>query len=133
MMQYGLADAEAPYEDAIGIVIPKDLCDALFPHIQWALHDSNNIQRMSVEIAVEGLANVIGIVDQEGIIDLLKVVSGKDDEDNAKQLLIPSDNIHCSLTAWSGLRIWRLPQVKKCCSFRVGGYCQDEEIHRCPK
>ena len=87
MVQYGLADAEAPFEDAIGIDIPKDLCDALFPHIQWALNDNNNILRMSVEIAVEGFANVMGIVDQKQITDLLKVVSGKDDEDNAKKLL----------------------------------------------
>ena len=42
---------------------------------------------MSVEIAVEGFANVMGIVDQKQITDLLKVVYGKDDEDNAKKLL----------------------------------------------
>ena len=87
MVQYGLADAEAPYEDAIGIDIPKDLCDALFPHIQWALNDSNNMLRMSVEIAVEGLANVMGIVDQEGTIVILKSVFGNDDEEKAKELL----------------------------------------------
>lgn len=50
MVQYGLADAEDPYEDAVGIDIPKDLCDALFPHIQWALDDHHNKLRMSVEI-----------------------------------------------------------------------------------
>lgn len=87
MVQYGLADAEAPYEDAVGIDIPKDLCDALFPHIQWALDDHDNQLRMSVEIAVEGLANVMGIVDQKEIMELLKVVSGKDDDENARQLL----------------------------------------------
>ena len=87
MVQYGLADAEDPYEDAVVIDIPKDLCDALFPHIQWALDDHHNKLRMSVEIAVEGLANVMGIVDQKEITELLKVVSGKDDEDNAIQLL----------------------------------------------
>lgn len=87
MVQYGLADADAPYEDVIGIDIPQDLCDAFFPHIRWALDDNSNRLRMSVEIAVEGLANVIGIADQEVIRDLLKVVSGKDDNDNARQLL----------------------------------------------
>ena len=87
MVQYGLADAEAPYEDAVGIDIPKDLCDALFPHIQWALDDHNNKLRMSVEIAVEGLANVMGIVDQKEITEMMKVVSGNDDDENARQLL----------------------------------------------
>lgn len=87
MVQYGLADAETPYLDAIGIDIPKDLCDALFPHIKWALDDNSNKLRMSVEIAVEGLANVMGIVDLEEIRDLLKAVSGKDDDDNARGLL----------------------------------------------
>ena len=87
MVQYGLADAEEPYEDAIGIDIPKDLCDALFPHIQWALNDNNNKLRISVEIAVEGLANVMGIVNQEDITELLKSVSGNDDEEKAKELL----------------------------------------------
>ena len=31
MVQYGLADAEEPYEDAVGIDIPKDLCDGALP------------------------------------------------------------------------------------------------------
>ena len=87
MVLYGLADAYTPYEDAIGIDIPQDLCDALFPHIRWTLDDRNNQLRMSVEIAVEGLANVIGIADQEEIINLMKVVSGNDDEENSRQLL----------------------------------------------
>ena len=87
MVVYGMADAEAPYEDSVGIDLPEDLCDALFPHIEWAFNDNNNNLRMSVEIAVEGLANVIGIANQEDIRDLMKVVAGKDDEENARQLL----------------------------------------------
>jgi len=87
MVRYGLADAETPYEDAIGIDMPEDLCEAFFPHIRWALNDSNNQLRMSVEIAVEGLVNVIGIADRKEIIDLLKVLSGNDNEENAHGLL----------------------------------------------
>ena len=87
MVLYGLADAEKPYEDTVGIDLPVDLCEAFFPHIRWALDDKNNQQRMSVEIAVEGLTNVIGITDQKEIIELLKVVLGNDDEENARGLL----------------------------------------------
>lgn len=87
MVLYGMADAEPPYEDTVGINIPDDLCKSLFPHIDWALNDRNNLLRMNVEIGVEGLANIIGIVDQKEIRDLLKVLTGNDNEEEMQQLL----------------------------------------------
>ena len=87
MVLYGMADVEPPYEDAVGINIPNDLCKSLFPHIHWAQNDNNNHLRMSVEIGVEGLANIMGIVDQEEIRDLLKVMSGNNHEEEMQQLL----------------------------------------------
>ena len=39
MVLYGMADVEPPYENAVGIHIPDDLCKSLFPHIHWALND----------------------------------------------------------------------------------------------
>ena len=87
MVLYGLADADPPYEDTIGIRIPDDLQKVLFPHIQSALNDRNNQLRMSVEMAIEGLANVVGIVGHEEVIDLLKVVAGNKSEEEMQKLL----------------------------------------------
>lgn len=87
MVLYGLADAEPPYEDTVGIYLPEDLCNALFPHIQWALNDRNNQLRQGVEIAVEALANVLGFVNQEDLSELLKVVIGSNSDEDAQKVL----------------------------------------------
>lgn len=85
MEQYGLADAEDPRGDIVIVDIPKDLCDALSPHIQWAFDDPANQMRMTVEVAIDGLANVLGIVNQETITDLLKTIDESDDEEKVKK------------------------------------------------
>ena len=73
MVMYGLADMETVNEDYIIITIAEDLRQVLIPHIDWALDYEHNQQRMSVEIVVEGLANLLGIVTQDEIRKYLRM------------------------------------------------------------
>lgn len=67
MVLYGLAEMELLEQDFFTITIAEDLRKLLIPHIDWALEYEHNQQRMSVEIIVEGLANILGIVTQDEI------------------------------------------------------------------
>lgn len=79
MVMYGLADIDTPEEGYIIITIAKDLLPLLTKHIDWALEYEHNQQRMSVEIIVEGLANIFGIVTQDEIKQNLRQLIQTDD------------------------------------------------------
>jgi hypothetical protein len=83
MVLYGLADMELLQEDFATITIAEDLRLLLIPHIDWALEYEHNQQRMSVEIIVEGLANILGIVTQNEIGKYLKLLMQNDDNEEA--------------------------------------------------
>lgn len=87
MVLYGMADIEPPHEGIVIINIPDDLNRSLSPHIHWALNDKNNQIRLSVECLIEGLANIVGIVDQEGIRMFLKDFTENKNEDDTRELL----------------------------------------------
>lgn len=82
MVMYGLADMETVNEDYVIITIAEDLRLVLIPHIDWAMDYEHNQQRMSVEIVVEGLANLLGIVAQDEIRKYLKLVTQNDSEED---------------------------------------------------
>jgi hypothetical protein len=84
MVLYGLADMELLEEDFVTITIAEDLRQLLIPHIDWALEYEHNQQRMGVEIIVEGLANILGIVTQDEIRKYLKLSFLKPRTDSRK-------------------------------------------------
>lgn len=84
MVLYGLADMELLEEDFVTITIAEDLRQLLIPHIDWALEYEHNQQRMGVEIIVEGLANILGIVTQNEIRKYLKLSFLKPRTDSRK-------------------------------------------------
>ena len=83
MVLYGLADMELLDENLITITIAEDLRQLLIPHIDWALEYEHNQQRMGVEIIVEGLANILGIVTQNEIREYLKLLMPNDNDEEA--------------------------------------------------
>lgn len=82
MVMYGFADMEKVNENFVVITIAEDLRQVLIPHIDWALNYEHNQQRMSVEIIVEGLVNLLGIVTQDEIRKYLKLVTQNDSEED---------------------------------------------------
>ena len=66
----------------MSFTIAEDLRLVLIPHIDWAMEYEHNQQRMSVEIVVEGLANLLGIVAQDVIRKYLKLVTQNDSEED---------------------------------------------------
>ena len=87
MVLYGLADMELLEEDFVTITIAEDLRQLLIPHIDWALEYEHNQQRMSVEIIVEGLANILGIITQDEIRKYLKLLLQNDNDEEAVKAL----------------------------------------------
>ena len=83
MVLYGLAEMELLEQDFVSIIIAEDLRQLLIPHIDWALEYDHNQQRMSVEIIVEGLANILGIVTQDEIRKYLKLLMQNDNDKEA--------------------------------------------------
>ncbi len=59
---FGLVSDWNDEDDIYYIHVPKDLRDAYLPHIDAAMNDMGNHLRISVESAVEGLANLYGQV-----------------------------------------------------------------------
>lgn len=84
---YGMANVVDLRDDAFVINIPDDLYKSLSPHIQWALNDKNNQMRMTVENMVEGLTNIVGIVDEKNIRSLMKDLLGNKNEDEMRKVL----------------------------------------------
>ena len=83
MVLYGLAEMKLLEQDFVSIIIAEDLRQILIPHIDWALEYDHNQQRMSVEIIVEGLANILGIVTQDEIRKYLKLLMQNDNDKEA--------------------------------------------------
>ena len=83
MVLYGLANMELLEEDFVTITIAEDLRQLLIPHIDWALEYEHNQQRVSVEIIVEGLANILGIITQDEIRKYLKLLMQNDNDEDA--------------------------------------------------
>ena len=87
MVMYGLATMESLDEDFVTIFIAEDLHKVWVPLIDGALGDKHNQQRMSIELVIEGLANILGVVNQKEIRTYLKLVTQNDsDEDMVKVL-----------------------------------------------
>ena len=85
IVEYGLAEIVDTSLDGIDIIVAKDLQKVLSPLIDEVLKDENKQQLSVIEIVVEGLTNLLGIVTQQEIRDYLREAFHTDSEDDLKK------------------------------------------------
>ena len=85
IVEYGLAEIGDMAFDGIDIIVAKDLQKVLNPLIEEVLKDENKQQLSVIEIVVEGLTNLLGIVTQQEIRDYLREAFHTDSEDDLKK------------------------------------------------
>ena len=66
-VKYGLAEMEVVSSTEMEITIPDDFFQAVAPYLDWAMADEENKGRMEIELAIEGLTNLFGIVTLQDI------------------------------------------------------------------
>ena len=93
---FGLVSDWHDEDDIYYIHVPKDLRDAYLPHIDAAMNDMGNHLRISVESALEGLANLYGQVS----LGLVKK------ELERQRLALPADKVMADMMQRSLLLKW---------------------------
>lgn len=88
LVRYGLAELEVLSTTAVEVTIPDDFYQAVAPHLNWAMDDYENKGRMEIELMIEGLTNLFGIVTQQEIKKyLIKLCQDSITDEQAEEVL----------------------------------------------